>query len=591
MQDTTHALTADTKEPLLCPAASLDVALAPVSRARRSIWSRYFWCALLLALLAGLTLNGPRANAQTVTLVQQPAPPAPPDVIVTKDTSTGEIETQNWVRTGNGTVIEYRDQKVDSKNRILYRFIKYNDPNTGQQTGGVEETWTYDADGNTTGHTYQEYNPNTGKWNPVVKTLNIGYQIQDIGFLAGGDFTQPEGINNSGQIAGYAMNGSNQVRAFCWQNGQMQDLGTLGGSFATAFGINNSGQIAGGAATGAVDGSGHAIYHACLWQDGEPIDLGTLGGEDSEAYGINNNGQIVGWAQISSGDMHAALWQSGQVFDLGVLSGGTEGSYATAINDSGQVVGDSSSQSGRFDAFFWQNGTMTDIGLWPFITTGSSATAINNAGIVTGRCSLYWSDNAADFTWDATAGFHFSGGLGGNSASSQSINNLGLRVGLSQPSNNAPTFYAWRFDDNHLARDLNEAIPANSGWTLAEADVVNDNGWIAGEGIMQTDSKVHAYVLVPLSVSSITLPATMHSGQTATGTVQLSGPAPEFGAVIQLTSKNKTALSVPARITIPAGATQASFTAKAGTVSRLTTVGVKASYDATAKDTMVTVAP
>ena len=107
----------------------------------------------------------------------------------------------------------------------------------------------------------------------------------------------------------------------------MTDLGTLGGTYSVATGINNSGQIVGYADTA----SGQT--HAFLYSGGTMTDLGTLpGGTYSFATGINNNGQIVGYSTTASGQTHAFLYSGGQMTDLGTLPGGTN-SWATGIND------------------------------------------------------------------------------------------------------------------------------------------------------------------------------------------------------------------------------------------------------------------
>ena len=72
------------------------------------------------------------------------------------------------------------------------------------------------------------------------------------------------------------------------------DIGTFGGTSSRANGINNRGQVVGYAYT-----SGDATYHAFRTAANQPInpatdDLGTLGGTESAAYAINDIGQVVG---------------------------------------------------------------------------------------------------------------------------------------------------------------------------------------------------------------------------------------------------------------------------------------------------------
>lgn len=64
----------------------------------------------------------------------------------------------------------------------------------------------------------------------------------------GGDVAIPTGINNSGQITGHSTNATGQYHAVIWANytSAPQDLGTLpGGANSYASGINNLGQVAG----------------------------------------------------------------------------------------------------------------------------------------------------------------------------------------------------------------------------------------------------------------------------------------------------------------------------------------------------------
>jgi thermitase len=65
----------------------------------------------------------------------------------------------------------------------------------------------------------------------------------------------------------------------------------------------------------------------------------------------------------------------------------------------------------------------------------------------------------------------------------------------------------------------------------------------------------------PARLQSLAInPTEVQAGQTATGTVRLDRPAPAGGAVVRLSSSNSTRASVPSSVTVPAGATSATFT-------------------------------
>jgi len=75
-------------------------------------------------------------------------------------------------------------------------------------------------------------------------------------------------------------------------------------------------------------------------------------------------------------------------------------------------------------------------------------------------------------------------------------------------------------------------------------------------------------------------PASVVSGQTATGTVTLSGIAPAGGISVILTSANPAALPVPASVSVAAGQSTQTFLVTAGAVSSATPVTVTATSGA-----------
>jgi probable HAF family extracellular repeat protein len=120
-----------------------------------------------------------------------------------------------------------------------------------------------------------------------------------------------------------------------------------------------------------------------LWQNGAVQDLGTLGGAVAAASDVNLRGDIVGYSQTATGASHAFLWRAGAMTDLGALDGMTQSS-AASINDAGQIVGTSNTQTGESRGFVWDDGVMTALEPLPGYLY-SSADAITNGGQILGR--------------------------------------------------------------------------------------------------------------------------------------------------------------------------------------------------------------
>jgi probable HAF family extracellular repeat protein len=268
--------------------------------------------------------------------------------------------------------------------------------------------------------------------------MNWG-EINDFGQVVGMSETADPDPNGE-DVCGFGTNLT--CRPFVWQNLHMRALPTLGGNNGEASAVNNLGQIAGMAEDGTVDSScspettssqtqlpvlwedgrahalptpagdtdGFAMWindhgqavgytgncgamgHAVSWEKGKVTELEDLGnGEGAIAYGNNNRGQIVGSVFANSGGSirYAALWQNNVLTNLGTLTQlGDIASIASGINDQGQVVGSTwNSDYNWSHAFIYQDGVMTDLNsLFPkdFNLHATMANKINNRGQISG---------------------------------------------------------------------------------------------------------------------------------------------------------------------------------------------------------------
>ena len=86
-------------------------------------------------------------------------------------------------------------------------------------------------------------------------------------------------------------------------------------------------------------------------------------------------------------------------------------------------------------------------------------------------------------------------------------------------------------------------------------------------------------------------PGTVTGGANSTGTVTLSAAAPAGGAVVTLTSSNTNAATVPASVTVAAGATTATFAITTKAVTAGTVATITATYDGVSKAVGLVVNP
>jgi probable HAF family extracellular repeat protein len=283
---------------------------------------------------------------------------------------------------------------------------------------------------------------NSFVWAPGGKQLSLAP-------LTAGYPTTPYGINNQGLVVGLSSNGQGFAAAL-WTNGVPLDLGNLGAPACAGTGINASAEVA-----------GYCFLlnertEAFLWSKATGMQgIASLqGGGGSIAQAINRFGQVVGYAPtIAHTTPYAFIWSktTGMAKNLGKLPG-YDSSSAFAINDLGQVAGFSQcincSLSGHATLWGKAKGSMLDLGVLPGATS-SFAYGINNVGQVVGGSSYSATNELHAFVWSPSTGM----------------------------------------------LDLNNLIPANSGWLLQIANAINDQGQIVGEGTL--NGQTEAFLLTP----------------------------------------------------------------------------------------------
>ncbi len=293
--------------------------------------------------------------------------------------------------------------------------------------------------------------------------------LQDLGTL-GGSVSAANAVNDSNIVAGSSgVLGDLAVHAFVFRDGTMQDVGVLpGGDFASADFINNAGDVAGFSTTA-------NSFRGFLHRNGQMIDIGSLDGGSSQIFDLNENGHVVGESSAEDSPIKAFLYDGTNILDLGTLGGAL--SSAQGINDFGVIVGSADNEEGITRAFVYRDGIMSDLG-----TLGgefSFALGINNAGQIFGS-SEYETNNTAVHAFIIDNGTMIDlGTLGGANSSPLAMNSRGHVVG---ESDGIPFLYR-----NGQMVDVNSLLPPDSGWVLLTAELINDVDQIVGFGIFNRE--------------------------------------------------------------------------------------------------------
>ena len=326
----------------------------------------------------------------------------------------------------------------------------------------------------------------------------VRYTITPLGTLEGGTYSRAYDINDSGAIVGegdFASSSATGLRGFFWKNETgMTNLGALGKN-SSARGINNAGKVVG------YSNSSSGPRVVFTWMETDPVMKEfTLSGPFSEGWQINDLDNIAGFGNNDEGNERGFRWAGTSKEDVGTLGGNLSQAYS--INNAGNVVGFSMNSSGNARAFLW-DGSIRELEILSGYLD-SYANRINAQNQVVGKViqytvdsgGIYYFSNAQPFLWE-NGSMRGLGTLAGNDGEALDINDAGVVVGWSMVGEGSRAFI-W---DKNIASgmvDLNELIPEGSGWVLAAATAINNEGQIVGYGFQNGGSNEQAYLLTPV---------------------------------------------------------------------------------------------
>lgn len=252
----------------------------------------------------------------------------------------------------------------------------------------------------------------------------------------------------------------------------------------TAFDMNNAGQIVGNTRENA----------AWIWADDGIVNLSLLS-PGIQATAINNRGEVAGYFPYP--EASAFIYSEGRIRDIG-RPVGLNYAIPHAINDKGEVAGTAGNFPGDTSrAFFYSGGTMTAIGT--FGGDQGDAYGLNIKGQVVGGAAL----PAQDAPRGESRAFLYEDGVlrqlfapdGGplsavydiNDAGTLALSPLGWALGINNGGDvvgilggfDSDLTHAFLYADGAVI-DLNDMIVPEPGWTVTEADDINDAGQILG---------------------------------------------------------------------------------------------------------------
>ncbi|MBL0063246.1 MAG: hypothetical protein IPP40_17635 [bacterium] len=321
----------------------------------------------------------------------------------------------------------------------------------------------------------------------TINASALEYTVTFLGNLPGQLTTRALAVNDLGHVCGFS-----GTKAFFWtpENGMVELPPLPPRTDAIAYDLNNFDVVAG---TSGIDFAGANANRAVRWNNGVVEDLGTLpGGSRSQGYGINDSGWVAGYGhyfQAGSEYWRPVLYRDG--IGMTILDGVT-GGYAYDVSNLGQVVGLTSG-----GGYTWTVAGGLNLLAAPVGWGSTRAGGISKDGNWVSGSVLSASGNLIQFArWSIATGWQWFSGV--NNSGMASINRSGDCVG----SGSGLTGYF--YTDSLGLRDVNTFINPASGWVVNTVSDINDAGQIVGSGQNTITFEAGGLLLTPVIV---TLPA------------------------------------------------------------------------------------
>ncbi len=338
----------------------------------------------------------------------------------------------------------------------------------------------------------------------IISRAATQYSVTLLGNANGSDVSNVNGVSTFGAAGGAFVGDSNTLQGnfepVIWQGSAASLLPVPAGYYGSASSINSSGD-----ATGYVFTNDVNVAQPAVWHNGQLNMLGTLNMPSGNAYAINDQGIVVGAANDLLNPVpqsEAVMWSGGQATVLGSFPAAQ--SWAPAINNRGQILVLASSPQ-ETDTWVWTGGSLTQITSLGGRSLGG--VGINDLGHVAGT-AVDANDNTVGFFWKDGTTTALPNLQGDAYAFVAAINNNDQIVGEGGDGINGSHAVLWQ---NGQAFNLNDLLPANSGWYLSDATGIASDGTIVGYGSF--DGEAANFELTssgsPSGTASVPEPATL----------------------------------------------------------------------------------